>query len=194
MSDSQGLNAARARALELSARLLVREIDAQALTALLDPALLDALDAYDSECAGYVSSLAGEGHAGLERLATEFCALFVVSRETCPYASAWLPGAPADVGAALTRKVDHWMEQLGVEVAPGEWGNIPRDHIAVLTGLVALALLSEMPAGEALARTIAAETLSWVPKFADAVAAASTSPLYRAAARLLEHALSELRV
>lgn len=191
-SGSSDLARARARVLELACRLLVRELDDETVEALADRSLADALDAYQPGCSGYLARLAADSGPGLQDAATDFCALFVVSKPTCPYASAWLPGTSAETGAAITRSVDDWMTQLAIELAPGAWGNIPRDHVAVLAGLVALALHQPGPDGVALARTIAASTLGWVPAFADAVCAATGNPLYRAAARMVEHVLGDL--
>ncbi len=192
MSNPQSLNQVRAVALEVAARLVVRELDHAVVESLRAPALRDALSAYDSDCAAYLDALDAGGADALEQAATEFCSLFVLGKNTSPHASAWLGSDPAETGAAITRSVAGWMDQLGVEVAPGDWGNIPRDHLAVLCGLVAIALHAPHPAGERLARTIAVEALGWVPAFAEAVEHATTNPLYRAAARLAEHALADL--
>ncbi len=192
MSDSQSLNEARAIALELAARLVVRELDDEAIGSLQSPPMRDALSAYDSQCAAYIDELGNGSDAALESAATEFCSLFLIGKRTSPHASAWIGSNPAETGATVSRAVTEWMEQLGVEVAPGSWGNIPQDHLAVLCGLVSLALLAPQPAGEMLARRIADATLSWVPAFANAVANATENPLYRAAARLAEHALGDL--
>ena len=191
MSHSQSLNEARAVALELAARLLVRELDTDAVQSLRTPTLRDALSAYDSQCAAYIDELEAST-AALEAAATDFCTLFLIERRTSPHASAWMGGDSTQIGAEISQAVTVWMEQLGVEVAPGDWGNIPRDHLAVLCGLVSLALLAQQPAGEILARHIVASWLGWVPTFAAAVENATSNPLYRAAARLTEHVLSDL--
>lgn len=187
MPDSQSVNEARAVALELAARLVVRELDPAAVESLKVPALRDALCAYDDQCGDYIDAL--DSSSGLEAAATDFCGLFLMSKRTSPHASAHLGSNPAETGAAISQAVAGWMSALGVEVAPGVWGNIARDHLAVLCGLVSLSLLSD---NESLAKTIARETLSWVPAFADAVERDSQNPLYRAAVRLAEHALGDL--
>lgn len=193
MSAAQSLNAARARALELACRLLVRELDQEVVEALRQPDLCAALQAYDPGCGAYLDALHRGGRPAFDDAAAEYCALFVLGRRTSPYASAWLDGDPAERGAAVAQAVARWMDQLGVEIAPGQWGNIPRDHVAVLSGTTAIALLAPQPAGERLARSIVAETLPWVPRFARAVSRETTVPLYRAAARLLEHVVGELQ-
>lgn len=116
----------------------------------------------------------------------DFCALFVLSPETSPCASAWIGDEPARVGAALAERVQRWCDALGISISDEPLGRVPRDHVAVLCGLLAHAWLSG-PQGAPLADEILTQGLTpWVHRFADAVQQKTSNPLYRATARLLQ--------
>jgi TorA maturation chaperone TorD len=200
MSYQEDINEARAQLLEITARLLIREVDTLALEALLEPQFLDALDAYEPRIRVYLENVAGDPEAGLERMAVDFCALFLMNSATAPYASAWSaksvqPDGFSESRAAtpeqMLRSIDGWMREVGMEIAPGEWGNVPRDHVAVLAGLVAHALHAG-PAGARLAKEIKRHALFWVDDFKVAVCSRTQNPLYRASVRMLCDALVDL--
>jgi len=192
MSHPEGLTRARAQLLEISARLLIREVGEQALRALVEPTFLDALESYEPGVRDYLEQVARDPKAGLERIAVDFCALFLAKPATSPYASAWVT-ANAKTGARATpqqllQSVEGWMRELGMEIAPGEWGNVPRDHVAVL---VAHALYAG-PRGLELAAEIREQALPWVADFRRAVCERTANPLYRATVRMLTDALDDL--
>ncbi|MEM9491961.1 MAG: molecular chaperone TorD family protein, partial [Myxococcota bacterium] len=171
--------------LEIVARLLAAELDEPGLAALAGSELIGAMDELSPGAAAHIGDLAARGPAGVEQAAGAYCALFLVPGGASPFASAWLGGNPAERGATVTGAVANWMDQLGVSLASGVWGNLPRDHLAVLLGLRALALTVPPPYGPALAEDIRARALGpWVGRFAAAVCARTDSPLYRAVARL----------
>lgn len=212
MSNTEGLNAARAQLLEVAARLLIQEVDADALEGLRNPAFVEALEQYQPGVRADLDDVAKDVDAGLERLAVDYCALFLASPATSPYASAWVSkasqpgnvlasngvgsvGSPSDANPAalmtsdqILHSVDQWMAQLGMEIAPGAWGNVPRDHVAVLAGLVANAL-HRGPEGVELANAIRDRAMYWVGDFEKAVCARTRNPLYQAAVRMLNDAL-----
>lgn len=214
MSNTEGLNEARAQLLEIAARLLIQEVDADALEGLRDPAFVEALEQYQPGVRADLNEVAKDLDVGLERLAVDYCALFLAHPATSPYASAWVakasqPGnvlARDDAGNSGSRSdakiaepmtsdqilhsVDQWMGQLGMEIAPGAWGNVPRDHVAVLAGLVANAL-HRGPEGVQLANAIRDRALYWVGDFEKAVCARTRNPLYQAAVRMLNDALAD---
>jgi TorA maturation chaperone TorD len=200
MPYQEGMNKARAQLLEITARLLIREVDALALKALLEPQFLDALEAYEPGTRRYLESVAGAPEAGLEGMAVDFCALFLTNSATAPYASAWSTtsaqaGSVGEPRAATTeqmlKSIEGWMREVGMEIAPGEWGNVPRDHVAVLAGLVAHALHAG-PTGAMLAKEINQHALFWVDDFKVAVCSRTENPLYRASVRMLCDALVDL--
>ena len=194
------MSQARAQLLEIAARLLIREVDESALRALIDPAFLEALDHYEPGARDYLEAVASDTESGLERMAVDFCALFLASSATAPYASAWISasgrqGEDSVSSVATTeqilRSIDGWMSEVGMEIAPGEWGNVPRDHVAVLAGLVAHALqMGE--AGQILATEINQQALFWIADFERAVCSSTPNPLYRATVRMLGDALVDL--
>ncbi|MGK0485441.1 MAG: hypothetical protein ACJAYI_000949, partial [Myxococcota bacterium] len=124
MPYQEGMNKARAQLLEITARLLIREVDALALKALLEPQFLDALEAYEPGTRRYLESVAGAPEAGLEGMAVDFCALFLTNSATAPYASAWSTtsaqaGSVGEPRAATTeqmlKSIEGWMREVGME-------------------------------------------------------------------------------
>jgi TorA maturation chaperone TorD len=191
---------ARAHLLEITARLLIREVDEAALKALLAPKFAEAMESYEPGTRAYLEGIARDAESGLEGMAVDFCALFLANSATAPYASAWnavrLSPSPTNRSQNATteqilQSVDGWMREVGMEIAPGEWGNIPRDHAAVLVGLIAHALWMG-PRGLELAAEIKQQALFWVDDFKDAVCARTRNPLYRATVRMLSDALADL--
>ena len=140
---------ARAQLLEITARLLIREVDESALKALLAPKFAEAMEGYEPGTRAYLEGVARDTESGLEKMAVDFCALFLANSATAPYASAWNAAKLSPIATnrsqnatteQILQAVGGWMREVGMEIAPGEWGNVPRDHVAVLVGLIAHAL------------------------------------------------------
>ena len=95
------------------------------------------------------------------------------------------------MGSAFHQRVEVWCDALHLSLSHGPLGRVPRDHVAVLSGLLAHAWLAGS-AGDVLAEAIVTEALApWVPRFIDAVLLKSTNPLYRATVQLLQVLLDE---
>jgi TorA maturation chaperone TorD len=184
MQDSQSLGPAAAGLLELSARLLVVELDSAALQALLHEDVLSIFEELQPGAASYLKS-AQDSPDIREEIDAEFCRLFLMSKATSPMASVWLPGEQLANGARIAALVDGWQEQLDVELNDGPWGNLPRDHFAMLLGLYALALLADEHADVAkeIRELLLAPAL---PRFAEALCQHSSNPVYRAGVKLAE--------
>lgn len=187
MSSEEGLSYAGARAtlLELVARLLIEELDQESRDALRHPDIVSVLDKLEPGVEEYLGS--GDWtEQQWDYCAADFCGLFLSNKKTAPFASAWMGEEASVVGAAHSELVDAWCGHLGISVGGGPWGNVPRDHIAVLVGLMAHALHVPGPEGEALAQDILQRGLNpWVHKFTQAVLGATENPLYRSIVRLL---------
>jgi TorA maturation chaperone TorD len=191
MSASESLSLAKARAtlLELVARLFIEELDEEARDALRHPDIMAVLDSLEPGVRDYLDS--GEWtKAQWDLCAADFCHLFLTNKETAPFASAWMGDEPSVYGAELTALIDQWCERLELSINGGPWGNVPKDHVAVLTGLVAHSLHKTGPAAQALAEDILSRGLRpWIHRFIAAVSAATQNPLYKAAVQLLDIAL-----
>ena len=173
----------------------MQELDAASIEALRHVDVVRLLEELEPGVSGYLDRCVGDP-AMIEELATEFCRLFLMSKATSPMLSVWLggtragagAGADGDIGATLSRRVDGWEAELGIELADGPWGNLPRDHIAVAVGVLAIALVrsAEDPRAGSLCVEIHRDVLApAVPGFVDAVLAQSTNPVYRAGVKLL---------
>ncbi|MDF1663500.1 MAG: molecular chaperone TorD family protein [Planctomycetota bacterium] len=191
MSSEEGLSYAGARAtlLELVAQLLIQEIDNESRDALRHPDIVSVLDKLEPGVKDYL----GDGdwtEQQWDECAADFCGLFLSNKNTAPFASAWYGEEASVVGAAQSELVDAWCGLLGISISGGPWGNVPKDHIAVLVGLMAHALHVPGPEGEALAQDILERGLDpWVDKFTKAVLGATDNPLYRSIVRLLSLSL-----
>ena len=175
---------AKARLLELCSRLLLFELDAPCREALRRAELLEPLQKLEPQLASWLGQEPWDERQQDETDA-EFCALFVLSPETSPCASAWIGDEPARVGAAFAERVQRWCDALEISISNEPLGRVPRDHVAVLSGLLAHAWLSG-PQGAPLAEEILTQGLApWVHRFVDSVQAKTANPLYRATVRLL---------
>lgn len=191
MSSEEGLSYARARAtlLELVARMLIQELDQESRDALRHPDIVSVLEKLEPGLEAYLGDGDWTEHQW-DLCAADFCQLFLTNKSTAPFASAWMGDEPSVVGAAQTQLVDDWCAHLGISLAGGPWGNVPKDHIAVLVGLMAHALHVPGATGEALAQDILSRGLQpWVGRFKDAVLKSTENPLYRSIVKLLELSL-----
>jgi TorA maturation chaperone TorD len=193
MSDSQSLSLKQARAtlLEMVARLLLKELDEDARVALSHPDLARVFEELSPGFMAYV----GRGpwtQAQQDMADADFCHLFLLNKGTAPYASAWVGDDPAVAGAAVTELSERWCERLSLKIEAGPWGNIPRDHVAVLIGLIAHASLTPGPHSEGLIADILQRGLGrWIFQFINAVESATNNPVYRGAVLLLADLLDQ---
>ncbi len=170
----------------LVARLVLREIDPPALDSLCRPEILEILEKLEPGCARYLG-----GHdwssEDFDEAAADYCEIFVLSKKTSPFASAWLGGAPETHGPDVARRVHAIAAGLGLESgAASSWtvANLPPDHLGVLLSLAAEAWRLE----PAVAEDFSSELLRpWIPAWAEACRASAQSPLYRAVSRLAAH-------
>ncbi|MFT6040811.1 MAG: TorA maturation chaperone TorD [Gammaproteobacteria bacterium] len=188
MHDQEGI-AANARLFEVAARLLVVELDADALDALLHPEIAQLFEEIAPGFTTEVKDLRDQPES-MELLEAEFCKLFLMSKATSPQASVWAGGEQLAKAAAIAAQVDHWQSVLDVELVDGPWGNVPKDHFAVILGLYSMALLAE-PSGK-LAQEIHDAVLGdCLPRFCAAVSEHTTSQIYRGVVGLLEQLLED---
>lgn len=186
MHDPEGV-AANARLFEVAARLLVVELDADALDGLLHPEIAQLFEEIAPGFTAEVQDLRDKPES-LELLDAEFCRLFLMSKATSPQASVWAGGEQLAKAAAIAAQVDHWQSVLDVELVDGPWGNVPKDHFAVILGLYSMALIAES-SGQLAGEIHTAVLGSCLPRFCAAVAEHTTSPIYLGVAGLLEQLL-----
>lgn len=155
----------------LLSRILLREPDAE-LEELL-------------QASGLVSRL--DDSLDLEAHAEEFARLFLLPGGVPPFASAWLEGERERLGAQFVGFVNEALAALGREAERAEpWGNLPRDHLALLLDLSANAAASDDPEDQALGEHLCEQAIEpWVGAFARALVAQSRCPLYRLTGELL---------
>lgn len=184
------LSAAHAPLLELTARLFIQELDAAAIDSLLHPDIEQLLEVLEPGVTSYLRSRRPKDALPIhqdEDLAAEFCRLFLMSKATSPMLSVWFGEEQIASGTRLSGLIGGWQAELGVEMADGAWGNLPKDHVSVGLGVFALALIADenRPPEDRLAkviwRTLLADT---VPGFVKAVLEHSENPAYRAGAKL----------
>jgi TorA maturation chaperone TorD len=179
------VNLARARLIEVCSRLLLLELDADTRDALRHPGLLGPFNALEPGFDAWLGHEPWESERSDEADA-DFCELFLMGKHTSPCASAWIGDEPAVIGAAFHEHVDGWCDDLHLTLSDQPLGRVPRDHVAVLSGLLAHALLHG-DAGARLADEIITHGLApWLSRFVAAVLANTDNPLYRATVRLLE--------
>ena len=176
--------AAQAAVHSLLARILLTEMDRDALVALSNPDVLEILERVRPGCAAFVRDTEWTP-AALDALAADYCTLFILPKGVAPYAASWLDGDPAVLRGQLTDRINEVLDAL--RVRPGEFGmgNVPADHVGVLLALHALALEQ---GGEGLASRSHALLAPWVARFGERLAehaAGIDAPLYEAAGRLL---------
>lgn len=165
----------------LVAHLLLHEVDPSTLEILRQDNVLEVLEKLEPGCRDY---LAGREWSAqdFERLAVEYCRLFILPGGVSPYANAWLGGDPLVQGPRIAARIDAVTATLGVEINPGD---PPGDHLGTLLALAARAWQAG-PEGEPLARVLADELLlPWMPAFSAGLQQKTDDPLYRALGSLL---------
>ena len=169
----------------LLSRIFLKEADAELMDELARPEIADVLEALEPGFGAFVRAPWDESR--LEDEAAEYARLFLLPRGVPPYATAWRGGDEGAVRADLEEKIAVLHDVLRVRPADFGLGNVPSDHVGMLLALTSVAL--QVDTSGALAVKCADLTGDWVPRFAERVAAETTSPLYRAAARLTNSVL-----
>lgn len=135
----------------------------------------------------------GFGHALSEASrnahAEEFARLFLLPNGVSPFASSWLDGSglPERGRDELTALVESGYAGFGRSPDDaGAWGRVPRDHVAMILDLVALAEFSSDRDDAEIAAHLDNQLVGdWIDRFARALAENARLPLYRALGRLL---------
>jgi TorA maturation chaperone TorD len=152
----------------LAARLLVRELDAAAVEALLAPDVIEVLERAEAGTAAYLRGWSPERES---RAAEAFAALFLLPGGVCPRAGAWLSNPAAH--SRLVSEGRRTLERLGRrQVGAKGVGRLPDDHAGLLLELCA-------ESGEEFL------VEAWLRPFAEALAEADAPPVYRALGHVL---------
>lgn len=179
------MDIARAQLLELCSRLLLVELDPNAREMIRLPEILQPLMKLEPSLEEWLGTEPWDSNRSDDADA-DFCSLFVLSPTTSPCASAWFGDEPARIGSHFHNRVEAWSTALGIQLSNEPLGRVPSDHVAVLSGLLAHAILLG-EAGAPLAEQIADEGLRpWVSRFVEAVLEKTGNPLYRAIVKLLD--------
>ncbi len=171
----------------LLARVFLKEVDADLVAALAQPALADALEALAPGFRAFVCDRTWDV-AAFDDEAAEYARLFLIPGGASPYAASGAAGAGGTVRAALQQEIAVLYETLRIAPRAFGLGNVPSDHIGMLLSLVSVARQQDRSGG--LAAKAMALLTPWAPRFAASVADSTRSPLYCASARLLAQTLS----
>ena len=175
----------------LLANLFLREADADLLAQLAKPDIADVLELLEPGSRAWLQDTTWDEPA-LDELASEYARLFLLPGGVSPYAVAWMDGEEGNIRARLGDEIGSVMEALRVRPAEMGLGNVPSDHIGMLLALTAVALQTEeAPAGGGLVGRIHDLMRAWAPAFADGLHEKADTPLYRAAARLLQQLFAD---
>lgn len=167
-------SADRATLYRLLAQLLTRAPDEEMFAVLREPAVRAVFEEVEPALRG------GFRAEILPDERTEFARLFLLPRGVAPYASAWLVGDRERLAAQLAAFTHQLMEALDVHQT-GVEGNLSLDHLGLLLAVAAEAL--DRPQTVALGVHMETQLLgAWVDRFAEALIARTTRPLYRARA------------
>lgn len=163
------------------ARLLVREVDAETLTALRDPVVSGF---FEAGTPGFTQWAAlPPTRERLDTLAEEFARLFLVPGGVPLFASAWLDGDQKQLAGDLADFVDTALSALGRKTNPTEpWGRLPLDHLALWLDLI-VAAASEKP--EVAEHLVQQWMGPWVGDLGRALNQQASSPLYKGIGALL---------
>jgi len=184
-SAPRDMGRTRAQILELCSRLLLVELDQSAREMIRLPEVLNPLMKLEPSLGEWLGSEPWDA-TRCDDVDADFCSLFVLSPTTSPCASAWFGDEPARIASHFHNRVEAWSAALGIQLSHEPLGRVPSDHVAVLSGLLAHAILLG-DAGASLAEQIVEEGLRpWLSRFAAAVLEKTQNPLYRAIVQLLE--------
>lgn len=192
-SGSDGLDASDTASLapvySIAARILLTELDREALEALNEERLLEVLETLRPGCRAYLRDTEWTSDA-LDDLAAAYCSLFILPGGVVPFAAHWLPGDAAVARDEFAVHVNEVLEALHVRPSDFGMGNMPTDHIGVLLALQSVAMERGSPADVERAGRL---LQPWGPVFAAELtrrAAGMDAPIYEAAGRLVTELLA----
>ena len=168
---------AKQNACRLASRLLWKELDEPFVKALVDSGQSDVIDAFSQ---GARDVLCSFDKQCAERLAEEYCALFVLPEGISPRAAGWMPGEMLSAGAKISHDCQTFMKRYGQRPNPEGFGVLPDDHIALLLDVAAQSV-GTSDEQEAFDRLVS----PWSGAFAEALLARVTSPIYGAVGGIL---------
>ncbi len=178
MEPSTSLNAVEA----LLARIFLKEVDAALLRALAEPRVVEVFETLELEFERFIDPASWD-EATFDDHAAEYARLFLLPGGASPYAAAWKSGDDGAVRAALNHEISSLYAALRLEPIDAGMGNAPSDHVGMLLSLCAAA--GQIDASGDLHARARALLEDWAPSFAEKTRSLSTSPIYRAAARVL---------
>lgn len=169
---------------DLIGRFLLQELDADGLALLRTDTVSALLEALEPGIGPYLARPWTDDD--FEQAAAEYCALFVLPGGVTPCASYWISGSTEEIGHQMVAGVDQVFDSFGLAVEDLPMGNVPRDHAGLLLSLAGYLYLSDAPDAARLGQEFADTFIKpFAPAFAEALAARTESPVYRALARLL---------
>lgn len=179
-------SAERSAVLSLLSRLFLREADGALLQALMREDIAGTLDGLAPGTRAEVAGALEDEHAR-EELDAEYCRLFILPKGISPFAATWSGEGPPAESGVLEEQIGALFDALGMRPQEGDFGRLPLDHVGILLALASEAATRDEQ-GE-LAQECLAILRTGRDGFAAAVAAETTSCLYRASALLLGEVL-----
>ncbi|MCG8416586.1 MAG: molecular chaperone TorD family protein [Proteobacteria bacterium] len=168
----------------LIGRFLLVELDSAAVEALRSQDIISVLDKLQPGCESYLSRHWTD--EDYDDAAAEYCALFVLPGKVPLIASYWIPGATEEIGHQLVAGVREVLQRFALSVAALHTGNVPGDHVGLLSLLAAYLYQQDDPLAAQHGRDFVETFVSpWVPAFTGALLAKTENPFYRALGHLL---------
>ncbi len=169
----------------LLGRVFIAELDHQCLVVLQEPDILTVFEKLHAGFRDYVENTPWDEER-LERLASDYCHLFVLPQKSSLslQASHWVAGEESSDIAQIEALIDSL--EVDLSALSTHVNNIPNDHLGILLYFMGAIYTSDDPDVQRLGPQLAKLAFyPWIFRFADKLSTATNNPIYLASSKLL---------